>query len=427
MTYAWEQRLGAVPCDGGKACFRVWAPRARRVAVRLRGEYDSLRDAGHGVHERLLPTSAGEDYWFVLDGAPLPDPCSRWQPAGIRGPSRVLDTREFDWTDHDWSGVPLEDLVLYELHVGTFTETGTFDAVIPHLRGLRELGITAIELMPVAEFPGQRGWGYDGVQISAAYRGYGGPQGMQRLIDAAHEERIGVVLDVVYNHVGASGVKAMEAFGPYFTNKHKTPWGKAINYDDEQCDPVREWVLQSAEGWVRDFHLDGLRLDAIHAIHDDSARPILRELATRVHAVDPRALVIAESGLNDPTVIRPADVGGHGHDAQWADDFHHALRVLLTGDRDGYYADFGALFDLAKAFRRPFVHDGTYSAYRRRRFGAPAGDRARSAVRRLLPEPRPGGQSCPRRSAAGPGAAASCLLRSAFAIHAHALHGRGVR
>ncbi len=376
MTYAWERRLGAVPCDRGEACFRVWAPRARRVAVRLRGEDHTLEDAGHGVHERLLPTSAGEDYWIVLDGTPLPDPCSRWQPAGIRGPSRVLDAREFDWSDHDWSGVPLEDLVLYELHVGAFTEEGTFGAVIPHLLGLRELGVTAIELMPVAEFPGQRGWGYDGVQISAAFSGYGGPRDLQRLIDAAHAARIGVVLDVVYNHVGASGVKAMEAFGPYFTDKHKTPWGKAINYDDEQCDPVREWMLQSAEGWVRDFHLDGLRLDAIHAIHDESARPILRELATRVHAVDPRALVIAESGLNDPKVIRPADVGGYGHDTQWADDFHHALRVLLTGERDGYYADFGLLRDLAKAYRRPFAHDGTYSAYRRRRFGAPAGDRA---------------------------------------------------
>jgi maltooligosyltrehalose trehalohydrolase len=265
--------------------------------------------------------------------------------------------------------------VLYELHVGAYTQEGTFSAVIPHLAGLRELGVTAIELMPVAEFPGRRGWGYDGVQISAAFSGYGGPHALQGLVDAAHAAGIGVVLDVVYNHIGASGASALEAFGPYFTDKHRTLWGKAINYDDELCDPVREWVLQSAEGWVRDFHLDGLRLDAIHAIHDESARPILRELAVRVHAIDRRALVIAESGLNDPQVIRPVEIGGFGHDAQWADDFHHALRVLLTGDRDGYYADFGALADLAKAFRRPFVHDGTYSPFRRRRFGAPADDR----------------------------------------------------
>jgi maltooligosyltrehalose trehalohydrolase len=376
MTYVWERRLGAVPLDGGEACFRVWAPLAQAVAVRLRGEDHVLRDAGHGVHERCLAASAGEEYWIVLDGAPLADPCSRWQPEGIRGPSRVLDTRAFAWSDHDWSGIALEDLVLYELHVGAFTEEGTFSAVIPHLRGLRELGVTAIELMPIGEFPGRRGWGYDGVQISAAFSGYGGPHGVQRLVDAAHVAGIGVVLDVVYNHVGGSGVKAIEAFGPYFTDKHRTPWGKAINYDDEQCDAVREWVLQSAEGWVRDFHLDGLRIDAIHAIHDESARPILRELAARVHAVDPRALVIAESALNDPGVIRPAELGGYGHDAQWADDFHHALRVLLTGDRDGYYADFGAVGDLAKAYRRPFVYDGTYSQYRQRRFGAGAGDRA---------------------------------------------------
>ena len=267
MTYAWERRLGAVPLDGGESCFRTWAPRAQAVAVRVNGENHSLQEAGHGVHERRLRASAGEDYWIVLDGTPLPDPCSRWQPEGIRGPSRVLDTRGFQWSDHDWSGIALEDLVLYELHVGAFTEDGTFAAVIPHLRPLRELGVTAIELMPVGEFPGRRGWGYDGVQISAAFSGYGGPHGLQQLVDAAHAEGVGVVLDVVYNHIGASGVRGIEAFGPYFTDKHKTPWGKAINYDDEQCDAVREWVLQSAEAWVRDFHLDGLRIDAIHAIH----------------------------------------------------------------------------------------------------------------------------------------------------------------
>ncbi len=376
MTYAWERRLGALPLDGGESCFRTWAPRAHTVAVRLNGEDHFLQEAGHGVHERRLRASAGEDYWIVLDGTPLPDPCSRWQPEGIRGPSRVLDTRGFQWSDHGWSGIALEDLVLYELHVGAFSEEGTFAAVIPHLRPLHELGVTAIELMPVGEFPGRRGWGYDGVQISAAFSGYGGPHGLQQLVDAAHAEGVGVVLDVVYNHIGASGVRGIEAFGPYFTDKHKTPWGKAINYDDEQCDAVREWVLQSAEAWVRDFHLDGLRIDAIHAIHDESARPILRELAARVHAVDARALVIAESALNDPAVIRPTECGGYGHDAQWADDFHHALRVLLTGDRDGYYADFGAVGDLAKAYRRPFVYDGSYSQYRQRRFGAGAGDRA---------------------------------------------------
>jgi maltooligosyltrehalose trehalohydrolase len=288
----------------------------------------------------------------------------------------VLDTRAFGWTDERWEGLDLADLVLYELHVGTFTAEGTFDAAIEHLPELARLGVTAIEVMPVAEFPGARGWGYDGVYLSAAQSSYGGPEGFQRLVDAAHGAGLGVVLDVVYNHLGASGVRAMESFGPYFTDRYETFWGKAINFDDAGSDAVREWVLQSAEGWVRDFHVDGLRLDAIHAIHDESARPILRELAERVHAVDPRAIVIAESALNDPKVIRPAAEGGFGHDAQWADDFHHALHVLLTGEREGYYEEFGELAQLAKAFRRPFVHDGDYSTFRRRRFGAPAGDRA---------------------------------------------------
>ncbi|MGI8803150.1 MAG: malto-oligosyltrehalose trehalohydrolase, partial [Solirubrobacteraceae bacterium] len=305
----------------------------------------------------------------------LPDPATRWQPGGLRGPSRVLDTAAFTWTDEGFVTPPLHSLVLYELHVGTFTPEGTFDAVIADLGRLGELGVNAIELMPVADFPGMRGWGYDGVHLSAAHRAYGGPLGLQRLIDAAHGLGIAVVLDVVYNHLGASGVRAFEAFGPYFTERYETFWGKAINYDDADSDPVREWVLQSAEGWIRDFHLDGLRLDAIHAIFDTGPRHIVAEVCSRVHAVNPRALVIAESGLNDPRVIRPAAVGGWDCDAQWADDFHHALRVLLTGERDGYYEEFGRVADLAKAFARPFVHDGQYSSFRRRVFGAPAGDR----------------------------------------------------
>jgi maltooligosyltrehalose trehalohydrolase len=247
--------------------------------------------------------------------------------------------------------------------------------VIDELPRLRALGINAIELMPVADFPGDRGWGYDGVYLSAAHRAYGGPHGLQRLVDAAHAAGIAVFLDVVYNHLGASGVKAFEPFGPYFTERYETFWGKAMNYDDADSDPVREWVLQSAAGWIRDFHLDGLRLDAIHAIFDTGAMPIVREVCERVREQSPRALVIAESGLNDPRVIRPPELGGFGCDGQWADDFHHALRVLLTGERDGYYEEFGQVADLAKAFARPFVHDGGYSTFRRRTFGAPAGDR----------------------------------------------------
>jgi len=374
--YAWERRLGATPAGGGLTDFRVWAPNASRVAVRLSGEDHPLAHVQQGIWEARLPAAHGDDYAFVLDDRdPLPDPCSRHQPEGLRGPSRVVDHTKFAWTDDTFTGVPLAGMVIYELHVGTFTREGTFDAAIAHLDELREIGITAIELMPVAEFPGARGWGYDGVYLSAAQSSYGGPEGLQRLVDAAHARGIAVILDVVYNHLGASGVQAIEAYGPYFTQKYETFWGKALNYDDEHCDPVREWVLQSAEGWIRDFHLDGLRLDAIHAIYDASANPLLRTLAARVKEADPRAVVIAESGMNDPKVIRPPELGGYGHDAQWADDFHHALRVLLTEDREGYYEEFGTVADLAKCFHRPFHHDGQFSTFRAKRFGAPAGDR----------------------------------------------------
>jgi maltooligosyltrehalose trehalohydrolase len=373
--FPWQAPLGASPQPDGTTEFRVWAPRPQRVAVRLRGEDHAANEEGYGVYAARLPSGAGERYEIVLDGTAWPDPASRHQPDGLRGPSAVVDPGSFAWSDRDWRGVALEDLVIYELHVGTFTDDGTFDAVIPHLAALRELGVTAIELMPVADFPGTRGWGYDGVYLSAAHRAYGGPEGLARLVDAAHAAGLAVLLDVVYNHVGASGQKALEAFGPYFTERYSTFWGDALNYDDADCDPVREWVLQSAEGWVRDFHLDGLRLDAIHAIYDFSAKHLLAELGERVRAARPGALVIAESGLGDPKVIRPSEIGGLGLDANWADDFHHALRVLLTGERDGYYADFGEVAQLAKAYRRPFVHDGTWSEVRRRIFGAPAFDR----------------------------------------------------
>ncbi len=378
--HPWERRLGATPLDDDAVEFRVWAPDAEHVRVRVGADEHALTHAGDGIHEGRVDALGGEDYVYLLDGGEhaLPDPASRHQPAGLRGPSRIVDPKAFAWTDAAFAPHPLDDLVIYELHVGTFTGEGTFDAAIEHLPGLAELGITAIEVMPVAEFPGRHGWGYDGVYLSAAQSSYGGPLGFQRLVDAAHASGLSVILDVVYNHVGASGNTALAAFGPYFTDRYSTFWGNAINYDDEYSEPVREWVLQSAEGWVRDFHVDGLRLDAIHAIYDTGANPIMAQLADRVHAAAGgrgSALVIAESGLNDPNVIRPRAQGGFGHDAQWADDFHHALRVLLTGDRGGYYEEFGAVADLAKAFRRPFVHDGQYSAFRKRRFGAPATDR----------------------------------------------------
>jgi maltooligosyltrehalose trehalohydrolase len=261
--------------------------------------------------------------------------------------------------------------VLYELHVGTFTPEGTFDAATQHFAELADLGVTAIGVMPIAEFPGRRGWGYDGVYLWSAQSGYGGPEAFARMVDAAHAAGLGVVLDVVYNHLGPTGSDAVAAFGPYFTDKYSTPWGSALNYDDADSGAVREWVVQSAKWFVRDLHVDGLRLDAVHAIFDQSAKHLVAEVAEQVHRFWPGTLVIAESGLNDPIVITPRTLGGWGCDAQWADDFHHAVRVLVTGDDEGYYAEFGAVADLAKAFRRPFVHDGQYSTFRRRRFGAP--------------------------------------------------------
>lgn len=372
--FPFQRRLGAFPLRSGRTEFRVWAPRPDELLVRTGGRDHALEAAGLGLCEATIDAAPGDDYVFVVDGTELPDPCSRWQPDGLRGPSRIVDPMTFEWTDGEFRTPGLHDAVIYELHTGTFSPEGTFDGAIPHLRELADIGVTALELMPVAEFPGVRGWGYDGVYLSAAQSSYGGPPGLQRLVDAAHAEGLAVILDVVYNHVSASGDQALLAFGPYFTAKHSTPWGDGLNVDDEQCDPVREWVCQSAEQWVRDFHLDGLRLDAIHAIVDSSPEHLVAEVARRVHTTKPGALVIAESGLNDPRVMRVPELGGYGCDAAWADDFHHALRVLLTGETEGWYGEFDAIALLAKAFRRPHVHDGTYSAFRRRRFGAPADD-----------------------------------------------------
>jgi len=338
----WERPLGARPLDAEHVEFRVWAPRAGSIALLLGDREVELAAVGDGVYEVVAPARAGDDYLFVVDDQRHPDPCSRWQPEGIRGPSRVLALE----ASPSLVDPPSRDqLVIYELHVGTFTEEGTFEAVIPYLRGLAELGVTAVELMPVAEFPGARGWGYDGVYISAAQSSYGGPDGLAKLVAAAHEHGLAVILDVVYNHIGTSGIKAFDAFGPYFTEEHETPWGRAIDYD---CGPVREWVLQSATGWIRDFGIDGLRLDAIHSIYDSSPEHIVAAVARRVHEVRRDAVVIGELGMADQH-----EYGAPACDAVWVDDFHHALHALLTGERDGYYAGFGRVEQLADAFRHP--------------------------------------------------------------------------
>jgi maltooligosyltrehalose trehalohydrolase len=368
--------LGARVVPGGVR-FRVWAPRARELAVAIRGERFPLARGDGDVFEGVVPgAGAGLDYTYVIDGAlERPDPASRWQPHGVHGASRVVDPEAYAWRDAAWRGRPLAELVLYELHVGTFTPEGTFAAAIGKLDHLVALGVTAVELMPVAEFPGARNWGYDGVHLFAPASAYGGPDGLRALVDACHAAGLAVVLDVVYNHVGPEG-NYLGDYAPYFTDRYRTPWGQAINYDDADSDGVRRHVIANAVAWFVEYHVDGLRLDAIHGIFDGSARHVLEELGAAVREATPgrHAHVIAESDLNDPRVIRPAAAGGHGLDAQWSDDFHHALRTALTGDRRGYYADFGSIGQLERAIARSFVYDGAYSRHRRRRHGSPAAD-----------------------------------------------------
>jgi maltooligosyltrehalose trehalohydrolase len=317
----------------------------------------------------------GTDYQFVLnnDDARLrPDPLSRWQPNGVHGASRIVNPASFHWTDSRWKGIPLKDFVTYELHVGTFTPHGTFEAVIERLAYLQDLGITAIELMPAVEFPGDRNWGYDGASLYAPHSAYGGPVGLKTLIDVCHAHGMAVVLDVVYNHLGPEGCYLPE-YAPCFTDAYRTPWGKAINFDGPESDGVRRFFIDNALYWLVEYHIDALRLDAVHAIFDFSARHILDELAASFHAEAPRlgrqAWIIAESDLNDVRLINPHCAGGYEVDAQWHDDFHHALYTLLTGDRDGYLMDFGSVSDLARSITDGFVYNGQYSRYRRRRHG----------------------------------------------------------
>jgi maltooligosyltrehalose trehalohydrolase len=338
-------RLGVEPLSGGGLGVCVWAPAAAEAAIRVGGRDHALSRAD-GLWAGVVPGRPGDDYWIVLDGTPWPDPWSRRQPEGVRGPSRVVDTSTFRPAAASRPVPPLDELVLYELHVGTFSEKGTFAGIAPHLHDLRALGVTAIELMPVATFAGARGWGYDGLYAYAPHEAYGGPDGLAGLVAGAHAAGLGVVLDVVYNHVGA-GAEALRAYGPWFTERlGPTPWGDALDYGERA---VREWAIQNAELWVRDYGVDGLRLDAVHALHDDSPVHVLAELAERVHAVRPGALVISEMGIADFRPLRE-----WGHDAMWLDGLHHALHVALTGERDGYYAELdGSLAAVAAELQRP--------------------------------------------------------------------------
>jgi maltooligosyltrehalose trehalohydrolase len=361
--------------------FAVWAPGATQVDVVVGPPADGSRRwplarAGRGWWAAEVEGAGpGSDYGFSVDGGPpLPDPRSAWQPAGVNALSRVVDHAAFEWTDGPWRGVHLPSAVLYELHVGTFTPEGTFDAAIGRLPHLVDLGVDVIELLPVAEFSGDHGWGYDGVDLYAPHHAYGGPDGLKRLVDACHASGIGVVMDVVYNHLGPEG-NYLSQFGPYFTPKHTTNWGEAINFDDAGSGGVRDYVIENALMWLRDYHCDGLRLDAVHAIEDHSACHIVEQVADAAHRLAARErrplFVIVESDLNDPRFVRHPDGGGYGADAVWADEFHHALHVLLTGENDGYYADFGSLAQLAKALRQAWVFTGDYSPYRDRVHGRP--------------------------------------------------------
>ncbi len=355
----------------------IWAPKAERVVLECAGSQMPMTPLKGGwwrVEAEAL--AHGVDYAFLLDGdGPFPDPRSPWQPHGVHGSSRWVAHDTFEWSDAGWRAPPLAAAVIAEIHVGTFTPAGTFDAVIGKLDHLVALGITHLELMPVAEFPGERGWGYDGVNLFAPHHAYGGPHGLKRLVDACHHRGLAVLLDVVYNHLGPDG-NYLGQFGPYFTDAYNTPWGDAVNLDRADSDEVRRFFIDNALMWLRDYHFDGLRIDAVHAIIDTSAVHLLEALSGEVRRLEGHTgrplVLIAESDLNDPRLIRPVEIGGFGLDAQWNEDFHHALHAALTGESDGYYADFGSLRHLAKALTRGFAYDGAYSRYRRRAHGRPA-------------------------------------------------------
>ncbi|MBI1240809.1 malto-oligosyltrehalose trehalohydrolase [Umezakia ovalisporum] len=374
-------KIGAHYLGDGVCEFTVWAPNLNTVAVEI-----------VSPDQRLLPMEQLGSYWQVIardiepgtlylyqlnNSESRPDPASNFQPHGVHSPSQVID-HNFAWSDSNWSGVSLETMIMYELHVGTFTPEGTFEAIIPRLPDLRELGVNAIELMPVAQFPGHRNWGYDGVYPFAVQNSYGTPHQLKQLVDGCHQQGIAVILDVVYNHFGPEG-NYTSRFGPYFTETYRTPWGTAINFDDAHSYEVRQFFIHNALYWLGEFHIDALRLDAIHAIYDLGAKHFLAELAENVAVFSQhqgrKFYLIAESDLNDPKIIRPHQSGGYGIDAQWSDDFHHSLYTLLTGDRIGYYQDFGKCEHLAKAYKDSFVYDWKYSNYRQRFHGNYPGDR----------------------------------------------------
>lgn len=370
-------KLGAQYLGSSQTRFTVWAPYRESVQVRLEGAENRtahLQPLQRGYFRgEIHGAEPGDNYSLILDGDLVrPDPASRYQPDSVHGPSQIVDPSAFSWTDSHWFNISLSDLVLYEVHPGTFTPGGTLDDIIERLEEIAEMGINCLSLMPVAQFPGGRNWGYDAVLPFAVQNTYGGPWALQRLVNACHSRNMAVVLDVVYNHLGPEG-NYLADFGPYFTSCYSTPWGPALNFDSAHSDEVRNFFLRNALSWIEEFHLDGLRLDAVHAIFDMSAHPFLQELSAQIRTLS-QALgkpvhLLPESDANDSRLLREETEGGLGHDAQWADDFHHSVHALLTGERGGYYQDFGGLGHLEKALRQGYVYDGVYSPFRLRRHG----------------------------------------------------------
>ncbi len=355
--------------------FEVWAPYAHTMDVQIGDQRTPMASKARGWWSVEVESAGpGTDYGFVIDGLepPLPDPRTRWQPHGVHGLSRVVDDAAFTWTDSGWQSPPLSSALIYELHLGTFTPEGTLRAAEEHLDYLKDLGVTHVELMPIANFPGKRGWGYDGVNLYAIFNPYGEPDDLKHFVNAAHSKGLAVLLDVVYNHLGPVG-NYLGKFGPYFTDSHSTPWGGAVNFEEAGSTEVRRYLIDNALMWLRAYHVDGLRLDAVHAFNDRSAIHFLEQLTGDVHQLEASLgkhfMLIAESDLNDPRIVKAEEAGGYGLDAQWSDDFHHALFAVISGERDGYYADFGTLACLAKSLQCVFVYDGIYSEYRGRIHG----------------------------------------------------------
>lgn len=368
---SWELNLGASIDKQGNATFRVWAPRHTSLALQVEGagKYPMSRDKNGFFTYKTRAVEPGDRYMYVMEnGLARPDPVSRSLPQGVHGPTEVIDPSAFTWRDQEWQGLILRDAIFYEVHVGTYTKEGSFEALIGKLDYLKELGINCIEIMPLAQFPGRFNWGYDGASLYAPFSGYGGVDGFKRFVDAAHRAEIAVCLDVVYNHLGPEG-NYLEEFGPYLSNTYHTPWGKALNYDGPYNDPVREYIIKNALYWINEYHVDMLRLDAIHGIYDFSAEPMLPELVQEVQKIERPIHIIAESGQNDTRALRD-----HNLCALWNDDFHHAAHVTLTGETHTYYSDFNGLEDLAKALAQNFVYNGRYSEFRKRRHGNTSAD-----------------------------------------------------